>query len=1374
MYKKEPRAKRSDKKAPRKDNQVTTWAKLILSSKESPFYVKGMSALDLKQLEATIIRVIDEMKEEWNDYRGHLSRAKLKQRRNFRDKVFFYMNAAANKKLPADVAAFYVRFFQKMSLYLHFGGGITDSRQLFYYQIGEWLRDMSENRQIEFSDRVQQWQARALAQKKTEKKVVENKYYTERERQETRSVKQEDGKNRNPFSPSVQSPAPTVVGGKKRKPPISASMSSLSSSSSSSFRSTHTDSVRAQKKLNYVPESMPFYFQMEDEKGTDVTETDSKGSPDKGKFPEYDPADYEDEKDEKDEKGIPKLEAATPQVAVPTNRPTTTPLRVTTVAKSEDEGRRLAQQSSNLHIPDGQNPYGSLTTPATKDEQVDAKRSNLPTSAPSPIDDIQDYQTGSLPDDILGGVQAVIKALGPEVKAAIRKNKSAKFYQEKLPIYLTDIDKYANDVILGRKKLKTLPPALRALVRDNIKKKHKMGMIVKDSKGKKRVTRILRRAVENVKKKLSFGESPTVKTAQEEKTNLPIIKEEDKGSVTGTKTIDPEQTTEDVKEHPNSVRYLGIRNAVRLPNRESKTTWQPADRELLDRKISNYETILVAKAQTAARELSKADKSHQWKAERKLIDATINDQHYAVRETNYMFASHQANADTQWLYKQHPELKKQDEDELARFLDTYYSLDPKDDRNAILTYFEGMSGQLQRQILTEFLNPTVKLEPGTAYEAYATAIRLWWIDVGMSAEEITEELASMNNSIKENWVKVKGRPTTKEEERFVSGELKVGRAHPTLPSVNPRPDRAITGIYDPLQPEPMPKWERDLLRNVGFAITAISIAAGMPVLIGDTTGAAELIEEAGADLPNSFIKTQPLTDLDVVMTDDTVVETALDTMPGITGLTGPSGVFTSDPRSAYPSVNPLASAGTGARPPSDPPPSRSSSTVEEKKRALADAENRAAEYKIRSDFVEILRDSVTGQLPLGQGSFQPNDELKRLSAERDIKRQDLTDAEQKAIQDAVGSTTPPNAFGPETWDSIADIFTQAAEEAENAGWGSRAADIFNRLTEPVRRFFSRARVRDEASILNRIGQSFGEDFKSYVTNNLQRLGGGNEWARLATIISTIAMAYGSKTLGDWWTKEESPVGTGIPGDGSKEPSKDPTGGPSGGNPSAPSGAPDIDEAPASRAPLPFTSAPVNFVETGLLRPEMFEGGSVFVSEVNKDVVSNEIDSLMWGAFNNYDWEANTQNNNPLYIKNMTEYNLRMSAPFLGDDDLPAQMEEAAFIQEHADAALIPFQTTQSIQDKSTESFFPVVPNEGQAAESDVNQQMIKSESDVDKQFHPVFFPDWYSLGDDSIWRQMTASDGTQLPDSERLGNEVDSYWWQDNQFSNQFIFETTS
>jgi hypothetical protein len=171
---------------------------------------------------------------------------------------------------------------------------------------------------------------------------------------------------------------------------------------------------------------------------------------------------------------------------------------------------------------------------------------------------------------------------------------------------------------------------------------------------------------------------------------------------------------------------------------------------------------------------------------------------------------------------------------------------------------------------------------------------------------------------------------------------------------------------------------------------------------------------------------------------------------------------------------------------------------------------------------------------------------------------------------------------------------------------------------------------------------------------------------------------------------------------------------------------------------------------GLLRPEFYEGGAGFVSEVNKDEKLNMINELTWQMFKNNQWENNEQGDNPFYYGLIVEKAARFSAPLAGEEYLPAQASQSLYTTKHIDKRVASMAVPDDLEYQARSLFMAVQPYEGQAAKSDSNQTFMKSENETDAEFHDVFLPDWFSINARSPLETFTEADGTQLPDSERL------------------------
>lgn len=196
-------------------------------------------------------------------------------------------------------------------------------------------------------------------------------------------------------------------------------------------------------------------------------------------------------------------------------------------------------------------------------------------------------------------------------------------------------------------------------------------------------------------------------------------------------------------------------------------------------------------------------------------------------------------------------------------------------------------------------------------------------------------------------------------------------------------------------------------------------------------------------------------------------------------------------------------------------------------------------------------------------------------------------------------------------------------------------------------------------------------------------------------------------------------------------------------------------------------------EDPLLRPEFYEGGAQFVDEINKDAKLREIDMLQWTTFKNYSWEANEQSDNPLYGNVVAEQTTRFSGDLIGEELMGGQEKEAEMEIEEREVPIHSYYLGKQVVPDAQMIMMEQYPLEGQAARRDHDGGMYKRPWQVEREFHPVFIPDWYSIPDSAPIEQFTAADGTQYPDSERLHpGKMSSYWWEGVEGQNQFIFQT--
>jgi hypothetical protein len=212
----------------------------------------------------------------------------------------------------------------------------------------------------------------------------------------------------------------------------------------------------------------------------------------------------------------------------------------------------------------------------------------------------------------------------------------------------------------------------------------------------------------------------------------------------------------------------------------------------------------------------------------------------------------------------------------------------------------------------------------------------------------------------------------------------------------------------------------------------------------------------------------------------------------------------------------------------------------------------------------------------------------------------------------------------------------------------------------------------------------------------------------------------------------------------------------------------------TQAPDPFKAwAPkqieVDDASEPLLRPSFYEGGSEFVTSINHDVHAQTIDELMWQSFKNYQWEVNQTRENPLWGQQLAEEAARFASPLINEELLPEQSVEAEQEIRYAKSNLLAFDIKLP---GSHDTFMDAVPLDGEVNVGDSREQRVRQ---TEKEFRDVDLEDWFSMSDNNPLKKFTATEGTQLPDSERARpGSISSYWWDSGLRQNQFIFQTRS
>lgn len=182
---------------------------------------------------------------------------------------------------------------------------------------------------------------------------------------------------------------------------------------------------------------------------------------------------------------------------------------------------------------------------------------------------------------------------------------------------------------------------------------------------------------------------------------------------------------------------------------------------------------------------------------------------------------------------------------------------------------------------------------------------------------------------------------------------------------------------------------------------------------------------------------------------------------------------------------------------------------------------------------------------------------------------------------------------------------------------------------------------------------------------------------------------------------------------------------------------------------------------GFLRPSFATGGANIVWRQNENKVQQTINQLTWQTLDDYDWEANEETNNPLYMMNIVEESRRFFGELDKDSMLPMQAEQA--LEYTNDASSLPLTIPDEIK---RDGDCLVLDTRGGPLEP------LNSDATYEE-FHNVFLPCWYHVPEDSGFAQFTQIEGTAIPDT--MLHNVNQYAgndWPRFKMTNSFISNT--
>jgi hypothetical protein len=192
---------------------------------------------------------------------------------------------------------------------------------------------------------------------------------------------------------------------------------------------------------------------------------------------------------------------------------------------------------------------------------------------------------------------------------------------------------------------------------------------------------------------------------------------------------------------------------------------------------------------------------------------------------------------------------------------------------------------------------------------------------------------------------------------------------------------------------------------------------------------------------------------------------------------------------------------------------------------------------------------------------------------------------------------------------------------------------------------------------------------------------------------------------------------------------------------------------------------VEEVKEPMLRPSFAEGGANVINAINKDKKLQEINRLMWQSFNNYSWETNQEQDNPLYALHLIEEGKRFSSPLIGEDQLPEQARQA-WAERNYQNYEPPYHVSEQVaRDGNVEDYM-----------MDINPgpQSIRSGRSMEAEFHDVFVPSLGVIPESSPLKRFSAIEGTQIPDSYLYNpSRITAYDWPRFDRTNRYIMTTT-
>jgi len=182
-----------------------------------------------------------------------------------------------------------------------------------------------------------------------------------------------------------------------------------------------------------------------------------------------------------------------------------------------------------------------------------------------------------------------------------------------------------------------------------------------------------------------------------------------------------------------------------------------------------------------------------------------------------------------------------------------------------------------------------------------------------------------------------------------------------------------------------------------------------------------------------------------------------------------------------------------------------------------------------------------------------------------------------------------------------------------------------------------------------------------------------------------------------------------------------------------------------------------------LRLFMPEGNANVVTEINENPQAKQMNRQVWYSFDNYDWEANEEEDNPLRLYNMVDEARRFHGQLDKEELMPQMASEA-------------IQESYNRFPKEIFRFPSTCAQEANSIVLDVRgggPQVPQTVDETETSFHDVYMKPWIEIPESSPWKRFTQVEGTQISDSQiRDPSHLHTNTAYEERDENMFIYTT--